>query len=82
MSDPTNVRELNPFWIIAAYGIILIVLLGSFVLMEFIYQDAEYTPEWIPDASKTVMDIVKVVIGAIIGTLTPTAANAARAQIR
>jgi len=78
MSESSNARGTNPFWIVGAYGILLIILLGFFVLMASIYENGKYTPEWIPDASKTVLDMVKVVVGAVIGTLTPAMVNTAK----
>jgi hypothetical protein len=78
MSELANVRGINPFWIVGAYGVLLVILLGFFVLMALIYENAKFTPEWIPEASKTVLDMVKVVVGAIVGTLTPALVNAAR----
>jgi hypothetical protein len=79
MSESSSARGVNPFWIVGAYGVLLIILLGFFVLMATIYENAKFTPEWIPDASKTVLDMVKVVVGAVVGTLTPAVVSATKA---
>lgn len=78
MSDSSGARGINPFWIVGAYGVLLIILLGFFVLLASIYDNAKFKPEWIPDASKTILDMVKVVVGAVVGTLTPALVNTAK----
>jgi hypothetical protein len=59
----------------------LIVLMMAFLLIITIASDkASYRIEWVPDAAKTSLDIIKILVGAVIGALTPAAVNRARGQ--
>jgi hypothetical protein len=72
MSGRSGRVEVSPFVIAGIYGSLVVVLMIFFVALSLIWSEARYTPEWIPGASKTVLDLIKVVVGAIIGVLTPS----------
>jgi hypothetical protein len=78
MAQAPAIPATNPFLITAAYVALIVLLMVFFVVLSVIWSDSKYIPEWIPDASKTTLDLIKVVVGAIVGTLTPSAVNAAR----
>jgi uncharacterized integral membrane protein len=64
-------------WVAGMYAALIVTMLTFLVILAIVSDNAKYTIEWIPDATKTILDIVKILVGAVVGALTPAAVRRA-----
>jgi hypothetical protein len=75
----SSAQGINPLWIAGMYMLVIVVLMAFLIIISVVSDNAKYSMSWIPDVAKTTLDLMKVLVGAVVGALTPAAINKAAA---
>ena len=71
-------RDDSQLWVVAMYVGLIVAMMIFLVIFALLGDRATYQIAWIPDVTKTILDAIKVLVGAVIGALTPVAVNRSR----
>ncbi len=67
----TPPRRVSRVRIALIYAGLAVVMMIFFLALTLISDNARYPTPWINGATVTILDVVKLLIGAVIGALTP-----------
>jgi len=60
-------------WIAGLYTCLIVIMMVFLIVLAVVSDNAKYQVSWIPNVTATVLDIMKVLVGAVVGALTPAA---------